>query len=103
MVVIEKDLEKERKLMEDKERKLIEDNVNNPPHYNRKNIEAICAIEASMDAEDFQGYLKGNTLKYIWRYKYKTKPLEDLEKAQYYLNLLIKKVKEDYGPPSKIS
>ena len=96
MVVIEKDLSKEYKQM-------VEDNVNNPSHYNRKNIEAICAIEASMDAEDFQGYLKGNTLKYIWRYKYKTKPLEDLEKAQYYLNLLIKKVKEDYGPPSKVS
>ena len=96
MVVIEKDLSKEYKQM-------VEDNVNNPSHYNRKNIEAICAIEASMDAEDFQGYLKGNTLKYIWRYKYKTKPLEDLEKAQYYLNLLIKKVKEEYDSPSKVS
>ena len=59
------------------------DMVNNPPHYNRKNIEAVCAIEASMDEEEFRGYLKGNTLKYIWRYKYKDQPVEDLEKAQY--------------------
>ena len=81
----------------------MEDNVNNPPHYNRKNIEAICAIEASMDEEEFQGYLKGNTLKYIWRYRYKTHPVEDLEKAQYYLNLLIDRVKEYYGSSSKSS
>ena len=73
------------------------DMVNNPPHYNRKNIEAVCAIEASMDEEELRGYLKGNTLKYIWRYKYKDQPVEDLEKAQYYLNLLIKKAKEHYG------
>jgi len=79
------------------------DPVNNPPHYNRKNIEAICAIEASMDEEEFRGYLKGNTLKYMWRYKYKDSPVEDLEKAQYYLNLLIKKVKEEYDSPSKVS
>ena len=95
MVVIERDLEKEYKQM-------MEDNVNNPSHYNQKNIEAIRAIEASMDAEEFQGYLKGNTLKYIWRYRYKTHPVEDLEKAQYYLNLLIKRVKEHYGSTSKV-
>ena len=79
------------------------DPVNNPPHYNRKNIEAICAIEASMDEEEFRGYLKGNTLKYMWRYKYKDCPVEDLEKAQYYLNLLIIKAKEHYGSSSKDS
>jgi hypothetical protein len=95
MVVIERDLKKEYKQM-------MEDNVNNPSHYNQKNIEAIRAIEASMDAEEFQGYLKGNTLKYIWRYRYKTHPVEDLEKAQYYLNLLIKRVKEHYGSTSKV-
>ena len=74
-----------------------DDPVNNPPHYNRKDI------EASMDEEEFRGYLKGNTLKYMWRYKYKDSPVEDLEKAQYYLNLLIKKAKEHYDPPSKVS
>ena len=71
-----------------------DDMVNNPPHYNRKNIEAICAIEASMEPEEFCGYLKGNILKYLWRYNYKGTPLQDLEKSEYYLKLLIKKVKE---------
>ena len=72
--------------------------VNNPPHYNRKNIEAVCAIEASMDEEEFRGYLKGNTLKYIWRYKYKDQPVEDLEKAVIYLQNEITHVKRKNLP-----
>jgi len=65
------------------------DPVNNPSHYNRKGVEAIDAIEASMSLEEFQGYLKGNVMKYIWRYRYKAKPLEDLKKAEWYLKRLI--------------
>ena len=74
------------------------DMVNNPPHYNRKNIEAICAIEASMEPEEFCGYLKGNILKYLWRYNYKGPPVQDLEKSEFYLKQLIKKVKESVQP-----
>ena len=65
------------------------DEVNQPAHYNTGNIECITAIEASMSQEEFCGYLKGNCLKYLWRYRYKGKPLEDLKKAQWYLNKLI--------------
>lgn len=65
------------------------DNVNRPQHYNRKGIECIAAIEASMSDEEFKGYLKGNCLKYIWRYQYKGKPLEDLKKGEFYLKRLI--------------
>ena len=65
------------------------DVINSPTHYNFKGIEAIDAIEASMTAEEFTGYLKGNCMKYLWRYKYKGKPVEDLKKCQWYLNKLI--------------
>lgn len=65
------------------------DPVNSPSHYNSKGVEAIDAIEASMSDEEFQGYCKGNAMKYMWRYKYKGKPVEDLKKAQWYLNKLI--------------
>ena len=37
----------------------------------------------------FRAALKGNVLKYIWRYSYKKKPLEDLNKAKWYLDKLI--------------
>jgi hypothetical protein len=66
-----------------------EDVVNSPSHYNSGGVECIQAIKASMEPEAFQGYLKGNTLKYIWRMSYKGKTLEDCKKAQWYLNKLI--------------
>ena len=62
----------------------------NPKHYKDGDVECIDAIEASMSAEAFKGYLKGNNMKYIWRYedKQSTNPLEDLRKAQWYLDKL---------------
>ena len=68
------------------------DVVNNPDHYNTGNIECIEAIEESMSAEAFKGYLKGNCMKYLWRYDYKGKPAEDLQKAQWYLAKLLQEV-----------
>lgn len=68
------------------------DPVEKPQHYNSGGIEAITAIEASMDPTAFAGYLKGNIMKYMWRYEKKAKPIEDLKKARWYLDRLIKKV-----------
>ena len=64
------------------------DNVEKPAHYNQSGIECIQAIEASMSKDQFCGYLKGNIQKYVWRYEDKNK-IEDLKKAQWYLNKLI--------------
>ena len=47
-----------------------EDVVNKPSHYNTGNIECIDAIEESMSSVAFKGYLKGNCMKYLWRYDY---------------------------------
>lgn len=63
----------------------MEDVVNRPKHYNTGSIECIEAIKASMSPLEFQGYLKGNILKYLWRYNYKGKPQEDVSKANWYL------------------
>ena len=64
------------------------DNVNSPAHYRQGGIECIEAIKASMSEEGFRDYLKGNVMKYIWRYKHKGKAIEDIEKALWYLNRL---------------
>ena len=66
-----------------------EDVVNQPSHYNSGGIECIDAIQESMTSIAFKGYLKGNVQKYLWRYEMKGKPLQDLRKAQWYLNKLI--------------
>ena len=70
---------------------MAEDMVNNPPHYNKANIECIEAIRAATN-EGYGCYLQGNILKYVWRYRYKG-GVEDLEKAMFYLDRLIKEVK----------
>ena len=69
------------------------DMVNQPPHYNQGGIECIDGIEASMEKEAFAGYCKGNVMKYLWRYEHKNK-VEDLKKAQWYLDRLIKSQEE---------
>ena len=65
-----------------------EDVVNNPEHYNTGTIECIEAIEESMSSVAYKGYLKGNAMKYLWRYDYKGKQVEDLQKCQWYLGRL---------------
>tara|TARA_S200002703_G_scaffold137805_2_gene127800 strand:- start:90 stop:341 length:252 start_codon:yes stop_codon:yes gene_type:complete len=57
------------------------DNIN-PDHYKRGDIEVIDFI---LD-QNFN-YLEGNIIKYVSRYKDKN-GLEDLKKAQWYLNRL---------------
>ena len=68
---------------------LINTMVDHPPHYNNGHIECIEAIEAMLTPDEFVGYLRGNSLKYRWRFRYKTKPIEDLRKARWYEERLI--------------
>lgn len=66
----------------------MDDIVNNPSHYQGE-VECIEAIKSSMSHEAFKGYLKGNIIKYIWRFERKNGH-EDLLKAQWYTNKLVK-------------
>ena len=68
------------------------DPVQKPSHYNQGGIECIEAIKASMTNTDFRAYLKGNVEKYLWRYEKKQNPKQDLEKAKWYLERLIKEL-----------
>ena len=63
-------------------------NAINPAHYKKGGVECIEAIEASMTPEAFKGFLKGNCIKYLYRYENKN-GLEDLKKAEWYLLRLI--------------
>ena len=44
-----------------------------------------------MPPDQFEGYLRGNIIKYTWRYDRKN-GVQDLEKARWYLDKLIKKL-----------
>lgn len=62
-----------------------EEKVNHPKHYTFGTIEVIEVIE------DWElGFHEGNCIKYIARAKHKGNELEDLKKAQWYLNKKIK-------------
>ena len=47
----------------------------------------------SLTEEEFSGYIKGNILKYVCRYKHKGMPLKDLMKSQWYLERLMREQK----------
>ena len=68
-------------------------NAINPAHYQKGGVECIEAIEASMSKEAFKGFLKGNCIKYIYRYENKN-GAEDLKKAEWYL-LRLTALRED--------
>ena len=65
-----------------------DDDVEHPVHYNNGNVECIEAIEAASSKKEFEGYLRGNVIKYIWRFRYKDGE-KDLRKAKWYLEKLI--------------
>jgi len=69
--------------------KKIKDMINNPPHYTRGGIEAIDYMEAKSTPEEFTGHLRLTALKYLSRTGYKDDALQDLKKAQWYVNKLV--------------
>lgn len=63
----------------------------NPSHYKQGKIECIDAIEAATaEKKGLQAVCTANVIKYIWRCEQKN-GLEDLKKAQWYLNKMIEK------------
>lgn len=72
-----------------------DDPVNHPTHYTSGGIECLDAIAASMTAPEYEGFLKGQVMKYVWRYHLKGKPVEDLKKAAFYLDRLIQAAEKE--------
>lgn len=61
------------------------DPVMHPDHYVSKNgVECIDAIKAMLSPEEYLGYLRGNAMKYLWRYRKKGR-IQDLDKCGVYL------------------
>lgn len=64
------------------------DLIDNQAHYKNQGIEPIDLMRKNFSKEEFTGFLQGNVLKYMLRYKDKN-GLEDLKKAKTYLTWLI--------------
>lgn len=73
----------------------MQDQVNSPSHYKQGRVEAIEVIEDVVSGADdvVSGYLVGQALKYLLRMWHKGNAVQDAEKARWYLNRLIVRLK----------
>ena len=53
------------------------------------NLECFEAMLSMLSPEEMRGYLRGNSFKYRWRYRYKNN-IEDLKKAEWYEKKLLR-------------
>lgn len=67
------------------------DPVNRPAHYTSGGIECIDAMQAAFGAEVVKDFCLCNAFKYLWRHHSKN-GVEDLKKARWYLNRLIREM-----------
>jgi len=66
------------------------DEVNHPKHYTSGKIEALEIIEdVTKDLEGLEAFSMGSALKYLVRFNKKKDPIQDLEKAVFYINRII--------------
>jgi hypothetical protein len=75
--------------------KVAVDTVNHPPHYKVGGIETIDYMKAKSTPEEFKGHLRLTAIKYLSRTGYKDDALQDLKKAQWYLNRLIQECESE--------
>lgn len=70
------------------------DNVNHPSHYIQGGIECIDALKAAtVGKTGIEAICVANAIKYLWRFE-KKNGLEDVKKAQWYINRLIQELEE---------
>ena len=65
----------------------MEDIINKPKHYTQGKIEVLDFIE-----DQKLDFISGNIIKYVCRCKYKGNELDDLKKAKFYIERLIRAV-----------
>lgn len=62
--------------------------VDHPEHYNQLPVECIDVVEHF-------NFNIGSAIKYLWRYKFKDQPVEDLQKALWYINREIERLQKE--------
>jgi len=93
-------VEKSRKQLEEEpvyKVNIEDEEVNHPKHYNKGKYETYDVIVDTLGKHEAISYCQGNILKYIMRMWNKDKPLQDAEKAEWYLKAMIKLLKETKG------
>lgn len=95
--------EDERVLFDQMKAAVTEDPTN-PRHYRRGAVECIDAIHAALGDYPFSAYLRGQIMKYAWRFPYKGPARVDAGKLAWYANRLERLTQEsDVFNPRKLS
>lgn len=68
---------------------IVGDAVNHPTHYTSHPSGIEC-----IQITKHMNFCGGNAMKYLWRYPFKGNPIEDLEKAKWYIEEEIKSLKQ---------
>ena len=70
------------------------DMVNHPVHYTQGGIECIDALKAAtVSKTGIEAVCTANAIKYLWRYEEKN-GIEDVKKARWYIDRLIRELEE---------
>ena len=80
------------------------DPVEHPYHYTQSGYECIDIMQGVFGIEYVKAFCLCNAFKYIFRCKYKNNTIEDIKKANWYLNKfleLIEKENEAQNPVGK--
>lgn len=63
-----------------------------PQHYTKGSIECWDYLKDNMPHEAYIGGMEWNVKKYLHRWRYKGKPVDDLKKARAYLDRMIEEL-----------
>lgn len=74
----------------DSDAEITSDSVDHPTHYTSHPSGIEC-----IQVTRHMGFLDGNAMKYLWRYKDKGRPLEDLKKCRFYIDKLIEGLEDE--------
>jgi len=78
-----------QQLQEESEQKT-DPNIDHPKYYNEGTIEAIDAIDAAtFGLYGGEAFCIGSAIKYLFRFKHKNNPVQDLKKAVWYIKRVI--------------
>lgn len=75
--------------MKEDKKEISYDVVNNPKHYTNISVECIDIMQELFGSTAVSNFCLCNAFKYIWRNEFKENKLQDIKKANWYLNKYI--------------
>ena len=69
------------------------DEITKPKHYTQGTVECLDALDSMFEESSRIDFYRSQIVKYIWRLRDKGAPLKDVQKARFYIDRLIEKLR----------